>query len=107
MNDNTNSNLNKNNNPNQCLANRVNPEGDTLHDVLQKIYYDPSQGLHSQEKFYQKVKNIIPSITRRQIGNILKTKKYFSNIKKQTLNTKVIFQFITMAIDHLAGFKLI
>ena len=59
-----------------------------LNKILNQIYYDPSQGLVSQEKFFVKVKKIIPSITRKQIANFLHNQEVFQQYKFVPQNHK-------------------
>ena len=42
-----------------------------LQSILQKAYYNPEIGLVNSERFFQKIKKIIPTITRKQIVDFL------------------------------------
>ena len=59
------------------------------YSLLQKLYYDPSQGLISQEKFFQKVKHILPQITRKQVNDFIKNQEVY----QQHSRTKPLTQY--------------
>jgi len=55
--------------------------------VLQKLYYDPSHGFISQEKFFQKIKHILPQITRKQKNFYKKSRGLSTIVTIQTFNS--------------------
>ena len=71
--------------------NSMNNQTENIDRILQKIYYDPEQGLTIRERFFQKIKKIIPTITRKQIDEFLRKQEVFQQFKKVQQNHNSYF----------------